>query len=264
MRRLAGFAAALAALGSIAAVAQASTVPAAITATSCQSNASGIFERIDQPGDCALGRALASLILFPFVNLSVQATSVGLLSSGVFDNEGATADARYFFQVTGGNPGDQVPLLVATNLSTGASQTSNSRAQASLLTHTNSFGDSLVVVCTDATCLTTATSFAGTLSIRARSGEIGELDLAVQAIAGPGLLPGFGAASADPVILVDPSFPGASLYSVTVSPGVGNQIASVPEPESAGLVALSAGLSIWIALHRRAKDTPFGEKTRSA
>jgi len=63
--------------------------------------------------------------------------------------------------------------------------------------------------------------------------------LFVQAGTGDSLRPEPASASADPFIFVDPAFPQASLYSIEVSPGVGNaDAAGVPEPADAGLVAL--------------------------
>jgi hypothetical protein len=49
-------------------------------------------------------------------------------------------------------------------------------------------------------------------------------------------------ASADPLIFVDPNFPGASQYSIVLSPGVGNGLAStVPEPGTGVLLAVPVG-----------------------
>jgi hypothetical protein len=49
-------------------------------------------------------------------------------------------------------------------------------------------------------------------------------------------------ATADPFLFVDPSFPNASVYSILVSPGVGNvpvPTATAPEPASVVLFALA-------------------------
>jgi len=56
---------------------------------------------------------------------------------------------------------------------------------------------------------------------------------------GSSQVPESASAKADPFIFLDPSFPGADLYSIVVSPGVGNA-ASVPEPGTAMLMALAA------------------------
>ena len=245
-----GCAAVLAALSAMAAPARADSLPTAITETSCGADPNGVFQRVVDPTSCVLATALGSLTLTPFVNLSVQISTVGVFLNGVHGG-GATAVVRYFFEVIGGNSGDVVPLLIATNLSTDATAASGGHSFASLSAFTNSFGNSFVAVCTNESCGSTNSSFSGILSTRAKSGEVGELDLQVSAGSG-GLDSGFANASADPFIYVDPSFSAASEYSILVSPGVGNGIsaASVPEPGSAGLLALSAAL-LWIAVRKR-------------
>jgi hypothetical protein len=56
-------------------------------------------------------------------------------------------------------------------------------------------------------------------------------------------------AFADPYIYVDPAFPNAHLYSIVVSPGVGNiptELAQVPEPATLWLVgSVLCALSLW-------------------
>ena len=251
-----GLAAVLAILSALAAPGRADSLPVAITQTSCGADPNGVFQRIDDPTSCVVATALGSLTLSPFVNLSVQVSTLGVFLNGVHGG-GATAAVRYFFEVTGGNSGDVVPLLIATNLSTDATAASGGHSFASLSAFTNSFGNSFVAVCTNESCGTTDSSFSGLLSTRARSGEVGELDLQVSAGSGPSLNSGFASASADPFIYVDPSFSAASQYSILVSPGVGNGIeaASVPEPGSAGLLALSVGL-LWIAVRKRTSARP--------
>ena len=245
-----GCAAVLAALSAMAAPARADSLPTAITETSCGADPNGVFQRVVDPTSCVLATALGSLTLTPFVNLSVQISTVGVFLNGVHGG-GATAVVRYFFEVIGGNSGDVVPLLIATNLSTDATAASGGHSFASLSAFTNSFGNSFVAVCTNESCGSTVSSFSGLLSTRAKSGEVGELDLQVSAGSG-GLDSGFASASADPFIYVDPSFSAASQYSILVSPGVGNGIAaaSVPEPGSAGLLALSVAL-LRIAVRKR-------------
>jgi hypothetical protein len=253
----AGYAVVLAALSALAAPARADTLPVAITETSCGADPNGVFQRVVDPTGCVLATALGSLTLSPFVSLSVQISTLGVFLNGVHGG-GATAVVRYFFEVTGGNSGDVVPLLIATNLSTAGTPESGGHSFASLSAFTNSFGTSSVAVCTNESCGTTDSSFLGILSTRARSGEVGELDLQVSVGSGPSLNSGFASASADPFIYVDPSFSAASQYSILVSPGVGNGIASasVPEPGSAGLLALPAGLLLWIAARRRTFARP--------
>jgi hypothetical protein len=61
----------------------------------------------------------------------------------------------------------------------------------------------------------------------------------------------FGSAFVDPFIYIDPAFPDASLYSVIVSPGVGNGAPApgqVPEPATLCLVGMGIGV---LRLRRR-------------
>ena len=120
VRRLqVGCVAVLAALSALAAPARADSLPVAITETSCGADPNGVFQRIVDPTSCVVATALGSLTLSPFVSLSVQVSTLGVFLNGVHGG-GATAVVRYFFEVTGGNSGDVVPLLIATNLSTEA------------------------------------------------------------------------------------------------------------------------------------------------
>src|SRR5438067_1909993 len=120
---------------------------------------------LDNPTSCTLGsgtNVFASLTLFPLVSLTAQA------ASAPNDAAGASATVRYSFEVIGGNPGDIVPILIATTLSTVGTDLSHGIGFAELAVRTSAAGDSVVAVCTDGTCGTTATSFSGTLSTRAR------------------------------------------------------------------------------------------------
>jgi len=180
---------------------------------------------LDDPTSCTLGttdRASGSLTLAPFVSLTAEA-----FSPVVVGVHGAEADVfvTYAFQVTGGNPGDLVPILIRTSLSTTGTDTSFSSASAALTIHTGAAGTStLAAVCNNGSCGTTEHSFSGTLSSRARSGDTGDflfLQISAATIANA-LTSESARASADAFIFVDPSFPGASLYSIAVSPGVAN------------------------------------------
>jgi hypothetical protein len=141
---------------------------------------------------------------------------------------------RYFFEVTGGNPGDVVPILISISLSSTGSDPSLGIGFAGLNLHTGAAGDSALAVCTD---VCAASSFMGTLQTRASSGDTtNELDLQVEAsVGGNNVLPESASATADPFIFIDPRFAGASLYSIVVSPGVANASA-VPEPAGGLLV----------------------------
>ena len=201
--------------------------------------------RVLSPASCALnfaGSASASLTLSPFVSLTAQAASPP--NGGVIHGAAARAVLTYSFEVIGGNPGDIVPVLIATSLSSLGSDPSHGIGFAELSVHTGAAGDSFVAVCSDATCGTTASSFSGTLRTRANSGDTNNaLTLQVQASTGDSLLATSASASADPFIFIDPSFPGAALYSIAVSPGVGNaESTEVPEPGTMGLCLGAAAL----------------------
>jgi hypothetical protein len=208
---------------------------------------------LDDPTSCALGSfdtASASLTLTPFVGLETQAAAPAAL--GVH-GAGATASISYSFAVTGGHPGDVVPILISTSLNTTGTDPTLGVGFAALTITTSAVGTrTLIAVCTDGSCGTTANSFSGTLNTLARSGDVDELFLQVQAaVVGNSLHSEAASASADPFIFIDPAFPTASLYSIVVSPGVGNASApAVSEPATLGLLALAfAGIG-WAARRR--------------
>jgi len=156
----------------------------------------------------------------------------------------------YFFQVTGGFVGDQVPLLVQMTLTATSTeaQSPKSYAQASFATFTSLDGlRSGPQVCTYvAICSSLVTSFSGTTSIRASSGSLGDfVNITVSAHAAGGFtgtVDESASAFIDPYIYVDPSFPNAALYSVIVSPGVTNALpGSAPEPATLPLLGCAIG-----------------------
>src|SRR5262245_21564136 len=92
----------------------------------------------DGPSGCSLGLAGAdhaegSLTLSPFMSLTAMASSPA--AAGI---HGAGVDVlvHYAFQVTGGAPGDIVPVLIATSLSTLGSDSSLSYAFGALTVKT--------------------------------------------------------------------------------------------------------------------------------
>ena len=208
-------------------------LPAPVTFTHCvvDSNVS------DGAMTCILpGSALADLTLSP-VTLAARASSPAVDASGI---HGATAAAglTYSFEVLGGSPGDIVPIFIATTLATTGTDPSHAFGFATLQVHTGAAADISLAVCSNASCGTAGSSFSGAVSTRARSGDAGNaLTLQVQAATGDSIVSGSASASADPFIFIDPSFPGASRYSVEVSPGIGNS-AAVPEPSSGTLLAV--------------------------
>jgi hypothetical protein len=225
---------------------RAATLPDPTSLADCAVDSS----RIMDPSNCKLGDSFASLTLLPFVSLVAHASSPPNDQTAIH-GAGTKASLTYSFQVIGGNPGDIVPILIATNLLSSGSDPTHGVGFAELSVHTGAAGDSFVVVCSDGSCGTTSKSFSGTLSTRARSGDVGDtLSLLVQASTGDSVNSESARASADPLIFVDPNAPGASQYSIVLSPGVGNGVASVPAPRSA--VALVLGGLLLLCLRRAA------------
>jgi hypothetical protein len=189
--------------------------------------------------------ATASVTLLPLP--TVFATAVSPVGTG--NSARANAGATYYFQVVGGNDGDIVPLLIGATLETHSRARDNPRgyAQASLVTFTSVDGLTTGArVCTFAAiCQSLLTSFSGTVRRNATSGAVGEfLNLTAEAYAaGTGAqFDEFASAFADPFIYIDPAFPNASLYSVIVSPGVGNVApGQAPEPATLWFVGMAIG-----------------------
>jgi hypothetical protein len=122
--------------------------------------------------------------------------------------------------------GDHVPLLVATTLE--ATADPHTFAAAGIVVTAPLLPIAQVRVCTDGSCAS-GSSFSSTLGVETVSGQVGTVQLIIQA-ENTFLFGGTADASADPFIFVDPSFPGAGNYSVLVSDGVGNVLGSVPVP----------------------------------
>jgi hypothetical protein len=217
--------------------AEATPLPAASTNVFCSADGNSEFG----PTECTQGgfpgvpsSAFASVTLSPSPFVSVEATAPPTAVLGA----GASATALYYFQVTGGEPGDAIPILI--DFALGASSTPESSALARLIYYTTVMGSvagTEEVVCNPQVC--DETEFSDTLSLVALSGAtLNSLTLYVEAQAPPTHFSTESArAFADPYIYIDPAFPNASLYSVVVSPGVGNvPLAQVPEPATLGLV----------------------------
>jgi hypothetical protein len=207
------------------------------------------IEFVQDPMHCTLDLngnvASASVTLLPLP--SVLVTTVSPVGSG--NSARANAGATYYFQLVGGNDGDIVPIVIGATLEAHSRAPDNPRgyAQASLVTFTSA--DGLATgsrVCTYAAiCQSLNTSFSGTVRRNATSGAAGEfVNLTAEAYAaGTGAqFDEFASAFVDPFIYIDPAFPDASLYSIVVSPGVGNgPLAAVPEPATLWLVAMALG-----------------------
>ena len=160
---------------------------------------------------------------------------------------GASATILYWFQVVGPTEGELVPILMDTSLVTQA--TGESFALAKLIVNTTSGTFEGFQACTDETC--DGRTFSETISLSVLSGSTRDsVTLYAEAQARLNKLANEEAvATADPYIYIDPNFPDARLYSVVVSPGIGNAPPlPVPEPETifllgAGLLAVAARTS---------------------
>ncbi len=167
----------------------------------------------------------------PHAFAQASTPTTGLLGAG------ASATILYRFQVVGPTVGELVPILMDASLVTQA--TFESVALAKLIVNTTSGTFQGFQACTDDRC--DADSFSETISLNVLSGSTQDsITLYAEAQARRNTFANETAsATADPYIYVDPSFANAHLYSIVVSPGVGNA-PPVPEPGMAWL--LGAGL----------------------
>jgi hypothetical protein len=92
----------------------------------------------NNPSSCTSGsraNAFGSLTLFPFVTLTAQAASPP--NDNIIRGAAASVTVTYSLAVTGGNPGDFAPILIATSLSTVGTDTTHGIGFAEMLVHTN-------------------------------------------------------------------------------------------------------------------------------
>jgi hypothetical protein len=185
-----------------------------------------------------------TVTVLPFAGLSANTTVAG----GVVDSFGVFGVLNYYFEVVGGTPGDQVPLLISANLFTSATGAGDGYAFSEILVSTalaNNVGE---VACTATSngCLGDyPADFSGAFSVAATSGSIDQVHLEIDVQASPVVLNGESAHGlADPLIYIDPSFAGAGNYSILLSSGVGNAAASAPEPGTLILICCCGSLML--------------------
>lgn len=212
---------------------------------------------LQDPSSCVNGGASASLTLLPFVNETVEAFAPATDPIlGIF-NANSHADIKYFFEVDGGHLNDLVPVNITANLSVAATSLDHAIAFASIFVITSQ-GTTQVCVASPAFGGCPAGAFSGTFTVMVGSGQGNTLVLDVSAGAGDSPFAERASASADPLIFIDPSFAGASQYSIQLSPGVGNGIASAaPEPSAfIPLAALLPVLGYYRSRRRRSQARP--------
>lgn len=227
--------------GVVAMPANAQTLPNASTFVQCSADGNNSFHGTECtqggfPGVPASAFATAGLTPLPFVSVEVASPSTAVLGAG------ADANSTYYFQVTGGNPGDVVPVMF--DFALGASSSSESSALARIIIRTSEVPFTVEeLVCNPQECV--QTTFSDTLMIPVRSGAM--LDSVTLYALAQAPATRFSSetarAFADPYIFIDPTFPNASLYSIAVSPGVGNT-PRVPEPATFWLLLVPASILI--------------------
>lgn len=191
--------------------------------------------------------AMASATLAPAPHVIATATTpaTGVLGAG------ASATALYFFQVTGPTEGELVPIQMDIYLLTEGTFEANAIARIIISTTSGVFEG--IEACSNGTC--DETNISETIPLQVRVGSTRDsiiLFAQAQAFVTRSSTE-HALAVADPYIYVDPTFPNAHLYSVLVSPGVGNAPTTSspsPVPEPTTLWLAGVGLC-WIRWRRR-------------
>jgi len=220
----------------------ASILPAATTTTQCESGDNGL---IAGTAPCSQsyedGSDDVTATLLPFAGISTNAAVAGF----VRDDYSGFATLDYSFEVVGGRPGDEVPLLIFSNLFTSIG--GDAYAFSEIIVSTNSTGLGSVVACQSygGTCPPDApANFSGSFGVTVSSGALDDGHLEIEASTNPVLGAATSSASADPLIEIDPGFANAADYSILLSPGVGNATSSTPEPGTLILVCCAPLLLI--------------------
>ena len=222
------------------------------------------------PASCDLfGFSFADIAIQPIVKLTAS-VDAGPLDAGNGNGAVALAALQYDFILTGGNPGDLVPIGMATNMHTSVDHSDDPNNSNSASANVDVFFVSSphgliigngpgVFACSVSPgpadpdeppeCPSTDSND-DVLAFDMFSGATGRLFLQVL-VAASANFQGTAEADADPFLFVDPRFPNAADYTITVLDGVANALPSpavVPEPGTWVLVL--AGLGLGFA-HRR-------------
>jgi hypothetical protein len=200
------------------------------------------------------GEVSTTVSFLPFAGVSGSAS----VAAGTEDSFTGLANVGYSFEVLGGNPGDQVPLLIFTNLFTSVSNTGgDGLGFAEILIYTNNgntfLGNRVACTAENGTCIgSPPNEFSGSFGVTVSSGAVNQLGLEIEVgAANRGVNGEAASAIADPMITIDPNFAGAANYSLEFSPGVGNEVGpGIPEPGTLALLGCGGAL---LLLRRRSK-----------
>ena len=217
------------------------------------------------PASCEIGPqppdapgTSAEIAIQPFVKLGAKAEAD---FGEEADRSGATAIValQYDFTLTGGNPGDLVPLLVHTALhaSVTPSEDLNNANSATALIDVFDLSAPGGIASTFA-CSVSPGDCGGaedvdeSLALTMASGSAGRVFMQI-IVAASSTSGGSAGADMDPLIFVDPHFANAADYTITVASGVANALPPAPPvPEPSVWALMLAGLGgLSTAVRRR-------------
>jgi hypothetical protein len=224
------------------------------------------------PASCELGgHSFVDIVITPIVILTAT-VDVTDLEFGDRNAAVALAALQYDFILTGGNAGDVVPILLTTSLHTSVGPSDDPNNSNSASANFSVFGVSSpggrIVSNGPSTFACSASpgpadpdeppqcpstdSNDDVLGFDMVTGTTGRVFLEVLAAASANAQ-GFAQAEVDPFIFVDPRFPNAGEYTITVLGGVANAL-PVPEPDAWALLLVGLGGLSTTARRRRSRS----------
>jgi len=219
-------------------------LPAAKGFAECATSAGNI----DDASFCQTATDLAQVTQAPFAGAHAEATYPGGFAVA---QAGAIAILTYYWTFEGGTPGNMLPVDISVNLGITSFGSNNAFGFASVTVGTIQ-GNSQVCVYTFDGCAQGSHGFSGTMRVMARSGDVNTIVIEAEASGVFSPDANGGTAFADPHIFLDPAFASAANYQLRISDGVSNDLAPIPEPASAALLAAGmAGLAGVLVRRRR-------------